>query len=248
MHTYLKEVEDYLKSLAPSEFTPSTERIYRIGLSVPTVRKSLKHPFSFGVLSGAEQLAIWDFIWTQSFCYEAMSLCLYRYQYKTLAKYEFGVIVQWVTRCNCWEDSDNLSKIYAQVLEDHTHWILPTLKVWNRSDFSWERRQSVVSLLEYAHKRKRVLPFAELIAFVEPLLEDENYYVQKGVGWTLREIYNVYPEATLTFLENHLGRLSSQAYSSATEKIDPAQKQCFNQQRKALRQQRKALQKKAQAD
>lgn len=56
-----------------------------------------------------------------------------------------------------------------------------------------------MSLLEYASKRSVYLPFADIIAFLDPLLADDEYYVQKGVGWTIREIYNVYPKEMLQY-------------------------------------------------
>jgi 3-methyladenine DNA glycosylase AlkD len=97
-------------------------------------------------------------------------------------------------RCGCWEHCDDLAKIYATVVEANPSWSMPSLKKWNCSGNPWKRRQSMVSLIEYARKRTRLLPFAELIAFVEPLLDDDEDYVQKGLGWTVREIGNAYPE------------------------------------------------------
>jgi hypothetical protein len=69
-----------------------------------------------------------------------------------------------------------------------------------------------VSLLEYASKRSRFLPFVKLISFVDQLLEDSEYYVQKGVAWTIREIYNVYPIETLEYLEKNILRIQPEAF------------------------------------
>lgn len=52
------------------------------------------------------------------------------------------------------------------------------------------------------------------------LLPDKEYYVQKGVGWTLREVYNVYPNETLTWLKQDIKLLSSIAFTIAIEKMD----------------------------
>lgn len=69
-----------------------------------------------------------------------------------------------------------------------------------------------MSLLEYASKRSRFLPFVKLISFVDQLLEDSEYYVQKGVAWTIREIYNVYPIETLEYLEKNILRIQPEAF------------------------------------
>ena len=82
----------------------------------------------------------------------------------------------------------------------------------------------MVSLIEYASKRTRVLPFTELIAFVEPLLDDNDYYVQKGLGWTLREIGNVYPRESAPFIEQHAARLSSRSWTGVTKNLSKPDK------------------------
>jgi 3-methyladenine DNA glycosylase AlkD len=164
-----------------------------------------------------------------------MSLSIYPFQHKSLSKNEFEKIINWVDKCSCWEHSDDLSKIYAQVLEENPNWILPYYKKWNKSENLWKRRQSIVGLLEYASKRKKVLLFEELISFIQPLLKDDAYYVQKGIGWTLREIYNIYPKETLDFIEKNTLDISSIAYSAATEKINKETKQKLNVLRKESR-------------
>jgi 3-methyladenine DNA glycosylase AlkD len=55
---------------------------------------------------------------------------------------------------------------------------MPWYRKWNADRNPWKRRQSIVGLLEYAQKRKRVQPYKVLISFIEPLLDDEDYYVQ----------------------------------------------------------------------
>ena len=139
---------------------------------------------------------------------------------------------RWITRCDCWEHSDDLSKIYAQICEENPDWVLPWLEKWNRSNNPWERRQSVVGLLEYSQKRQKVQSFKTLISFVTPLLDDSEYYVQKGVGWTLREIFNIYPEPTLKYLQKHAGRIPTAGYQAATEKLSKPDKAAINRLRK----------------
>jgi len=155
---------------------------------------------------------------------EVMSQALYAYQHRTLEKREVDKIRTWIDRCTCWEHSDDLSKIYAEVIEHNPDWMLPTLKRWNRAKSPWKRRQSVVALIEYATKRTHFLPFEVMIEQVESLLDDGDYYVQKGVGWTVREIGHAYPDQVARFLERHAARLSPQAWAGATKNLDRAQK------------------------
>jgi len=94
------------------------------------------------------------------------------------------------------------------------------LKEWNRDENLWKRRQSVVSLLYYSRTKKQHLPFNDIKQLIMPLLPDKEYYVQKGVGWALRELYTVYPEQALPWLKQNIKQISSIAFAIAIEKMD----------------------------
>jgi hypothetical protein len=212
----------------------SDERDFdRLVIPVPLLRKEARNGYSFVSESRSSVIEIWDYIWNNSEWFEVMYQALYYYQGKSLNKSELAVMIKWLDRCQCWEHSDDLSKIFAQVVEENPGWILPTLREWNGSDSLWKRRQSVVSLVEYARKRKTVLSFDELISFVDNLLDDKEYYVQKGVGWTLREIYNLYPSETLKYLQDNILLIPPNGYSAATAKLDKITKSRMNLLRKA---------------
>ena len=232
----LGEITAHTRSLAAHSAGELSEAGFRrLFIRVPAVRAALKNGYTFLDDSQASIIAIWDYIWRHSEWYEVAHQALYYYQHKTLSKLEFNRIKTWVNRCDCWEHSDDLSKIYAQVVEDNPGWILPVYQSWNRARSNWKRRQSIVGLIEYASKRKQVLPFATLIDFVDPLLKDGDYYVQKGVGWTLREIYNVYPAEALAYIEHNVTLINAKAYSAATEKLDKPTKARLNAERKRHR-------------
>ena len=214
----------------------SQQGFVRLKLRVPAVRKLTKTPYQFldqSRLSIAQQ---WDYIWRNTPYYEVACQALYYYQHSSLERDEIAIIQQWINRCDCWEHSDDLSKIYAQSIEENPSWLLPTLKQWNQSNNPWKRRQSVVGLIEYASKRQRVLAFDVLIESIENLLADDEYYVQKGLGWTLREIHNLYPALTLEYINSRLTSIHPIAYSAATEKLEPQLKAQLNRMRKEHRQ------------
>jgi 3-methyladenine DNA glycosylase AlkD len=80
-----------------------------------------------------------------------------------------------------------------------------------------------------------VLPLKKILALVEPQLEFDHYYVQKGVGWTLRETYNVYPAPAFSFIEKHIEKISAHAFSAATEKMTSKQKDQLKRLRRVKR-------------
>jgi 3-methyladenine DNA glycosylase AlkD len=208
------------------------------GLSVPAQRLIYKTGFSFSNLPFDEQIEVWDKLWKTSNQYEIMTFALMfaSRQLKTLdAVTIWNLTKQWVSKVDNWAHSDQLSTIYAELLEKEPDMIYNQYRIWNTSVNPWERRQSLVGLLNYSKLRKIVMPFANLTAMVIPLLKDEDYFVQKGVGWTLRETGNVYPDETLVLLTENIAIISPVAFTAAIEKLSPDTKEQLKQLRKTAR-------------
>ena len=236
MDKFLAEVEDRALLIAGiSEFSLYSGELQRLPVRVPQMRKGERQGFSFYSLSRVEILRIWNWIWEKTSSFDVMSMALYHYQRNTPDWDEVSVITGWVSRCTCWEHSDDLSKIFADATEVYPERMVPLLQKWNEASGSWYRRQSLVSLMEYAPKRRRFLPFELMAGQVLNLLKDEEYYVQKGVGWTLRELYRAYPQKTMELLKKHITDISPVAYTASVEALPKEIRDSFRQERKANR-------------
>jgi len=199
-----------------------------IGLSVPALRQVFKNGFSFDSSPVEKQFKLWEKVWLQSELYEAMTLSLFfcdKHVKKTDVELIWNYIKKWTSKIDNWAHSDGLSGLYSYLLEKDPELVYPQLLKWNASKNPWERRQSLVSLLEYAKKRKSFLPADKIHSLIEKLLPDEHYFVQKGLGWTLRETGNAYPKQTWDFLLKHTAKISAVAFSPAIEKLTPEQKE-----------------------
>lgn len=231
----LQEISTKTRMLAGHPVATKSEAIETEGreivrlksIRVPVQRKAVKSGYNFVTSDRGQNLRKWDYIWNNTSTMEVMNQALYFYQHRELNRQELKTILGWADRSHCWEHSDDLSKIYADVVEANPDWILPTLRRWNQSSNHWKRRKSMTSLIEYAVKRTRFLPFAELISYVEPLLDDGDYYVQKGLGWTVREIGNAYPADFSVFMTTNAAILKPQAWSGATKNMSKTEKQKF---------------------
>lgn len=238
----LAEVENNLalaaRSIGPAKAAERARFIKAVmpmqGLPVPMQRSCLKKGYSFSGLSFEDQIPIWDYIWFHARSHEARMQAGFfvekprRYDPEWL----WERLVPWVGAVNCWDQSDTLSNICSRLNEDIPHKVVPILKGWNVSDNPWERRQSLVALLFYSRFRNS-LPDQDLVfALVEARLEDPDYYVQKGLGWTLREAWNVWPEACEAFLHAHVRRLAPAAWQAATEKLSASVKAELKARRK----------------
>ena len=244
MNEYVQEVEHALyreaKHVPPGRAAICKHymgsRFDFLGMTVPAQRQLFAKGYSFTNLPPKKQLPIWSYIWRYSQCYEAMTQAvMFAERFKRdpgHAKDLWPGLKSWVSRVDNWGHADGLCGVYAATLECNHPLVFPQLKQWNRSRHAWLRRMSIVSLLYYSNSRSKILPFKKMIPLVERLLSDEDIYVQKGVGWTLRELGNVYPKDTQQFIRKHILTLSPAAFTSATEKWSLAAKMPLKAARK----------------
>jgi 3-methyladenine DNA glycosylase AlkD len=101
---------------------------------------------------------------------------------------------------------------------------IESLKKWNDSASKWKRRAVPVTLIDVL---KMDVPLGRLFRTIEPLMLDSEKFVQKGLGWFLREAWKMYPEETEDFLfkwKDTCGRIIIQY---ATEKMEKGNKNRF---------------------
>ena len=195
-----------------------------LGLTVPQQRQLLKAGYGFSALSLEEQLMIWNAIWQHAKHHESKMQALHWLadikEHDVLLDF-WPVINKWVKFVDSWDASDTLSSIFVRMLENSPNKIYPQLQKWNSSKNPWERRQSIVSLLYYSSARIKVLPHNKILPLVKNLIDDTDKFVQKGIGWTLRECHSVHPVATKQFIRKHATHISATAFSAAAEKWPP---------------------------
>jgi 3-methyladenine DNA glycosylase AlkD len=194
--------------------------------NVPLHRRESRREYSFSNLPFGEQLAIWDELWRTENSFW-LQLHAYFFLERRLKKENellqmWPVIVRWQDHVDDWGLCDALAKIYTKILVVMPDEVYAQLKAWNHSENLWKRRQSVVSLLYYSRTKTRYPTFSEVEQLITPLLADKEYYVQKGVGWSLRELHTVYPKETLPWLKAHIKQVSAIAFTIAIEKMDAA--------------------------
>lgn len=206
-------------------------------LQTSDVRSLLKRPLSLFDQPVEQQFKIFERIWFSSNIFELKILPLYWLETlstKQLISFSPDLIL-WATEVDNWALADSLCGHYAKIFELAPKNLCPIYKSWNKHANQWLRRISMVGLMCYSRSRKKWPSFQHLKTFVYPHLNAEEYYVQKAVGWTIREFYNVYPLETLRFLEDHLHRIHADAWYAASEKLKPILKNNLVKKRRQLR-------------
>jgi 3-methyladenine DNA glycosylase AlkD len=191
------------------------------GVKLPILKAIEQDGFSFSKLSINEQAKIWNHIWCNSNSFEEKWFALSFFSKKPILKKitDFWPLLKGcVKHVDNWAHSDGLSHIYAHVLETDHKKYLPFFTRLNKSKNPWERRQSIVSLYYYTRLRTKTLPAHVGLKMVKNLIGDKHIYVQKGVGWTLREIYQVDQKAQVEFVKKHVKVIPPTGYYATVEK------------------------------
>ncbi len=141
---------------------------------------------------------------------------------KTLLK----ILPNWVTGVDNWAHSDYLSKFLTRLIEHPSTnaKMIAYVKKWSNSTNLWERRQALVCLYYYARTKKQHVDFDLSAKIILKLINDSEYFVQKAIGWTLRESYNVYPIQTFELIKQNIKNIKPTAFTTCIEKMTIEQK------------------------
>lgn len=245
INKYTKEVEDTLNRLSLKSDKEKALKLKKYigtnlevkGLVTKIQVDSHKKGFSFYTEQKEQTFLILNEVYKKSNVFEAKNIAfifLDKHHKHIPLSTQLQTLPHWVKHIDNWAHSDGLSKYLTRLLEDHSTKsdMLSILKKWNSSKNLWERRQSLVSLFYYARTKTSHIDFETTKIFVTPLLTDKEYYVQKAVGWTLRESFNVYPKQTFDFIKENIRNISSTAFTTCIEKMNEKQKNELKQKRK----------------
>jgi len=242
---YTKEVEDTLSRLVLKQDRAKAEKLKRYlgtqlnvyGLITKSQVDLYKQGFSFYTQNKEQTFLLLDIVFRGSKTHEGKNQALIyldkNYKHIPVTS-QLKILPQWVKHVDNWAHSDYLSKFLTRLTEhpEAKKEMLNTLLQWNNSKNLWERRQSLVSLFYYARTKKEHVEFTLARQLIKPLIVDKEYFVQKAVGWSLRESYNVYPQQTYSFIEEHIKSISPTAFTTCLEKMTEKEKHHLKQKRK----------------
>ena len=242
---YTKEVEDTLTQLSLNSDKQKADKLKKYigtlhhvhGLTSAIQVDVYKNGFSFTKNSIEEDFEIFNAIYHQSPSFEGKNLAfifLNKHHKHIPVATQLQILPLWVEKLDNWAHSDSLSKYLTRLLENKTSHkeLLSILKTWNSSPNLWKRRQSLISLYYYARTKTEFINYEISEKLISNLLLDKEYYVQKAVGWALRESFNAYPKQTFAFIEHNIKSISSVAFTTCIEKMNNAQKLTLKTKRK----------------
>ena len=242
---YHQEIEKALQLSAKGNDCMKAEKLKKYigtqlktyGLTSATQLQLHKRGFNFHNENHTETFKVYDAIYKEHSSFEAKNLAFlyldknYKHIDITL---QLELLPHWVKTVDNWAHSDTLSKFLTRLLEHPLTQksFVPVIKQWNKSPDLWEKRQSLICLYYYARTKKQLVDYTNAEKLIGNLLLDKEYYVQKAVGWALRESYNVYPKSTFQFIEKNIKQITPTAFTTCIEKMSVTEKEILKAKRK----------------
>lgn len=100
-----------------------------------------------------------------------------------------------------WDTVDHLaSNVVGPFMSKHGNDAdRATLDSWNRSENMWLQRTSILFQLKYKERTDVDL----LSKYIEPHLEQKEFFIKKAIGWALREYSRTDPQWVEDFVATH---------------------------------------------
>ena len=116
---------------------------------------------------------------------------------KQMPEYAIDVYKELLVTHSWWDTVDMIAaKLCGRYLFTYPSMLEPVTKEWRLSENLWVRRSSVLHQLKYKEQTQEELLFDT----VRTLKDEREFFIEKAIGWALREYSKTNPDAVQTFL------------------------------------------------
>ena len=133
-------------------------------------------------------------------------------QYLVLDDFEY--LKQLVLTKSWWDTVDFLSKNIGAIVIKAPH-LIETMKAWSLKTNIWLRRVSILHQLSLKEKTNTDL----LEEVILNNMNEEEFFIQKAIGWSLREYAKTDENWVINFSKQYQNQLSTLSYREAMKNI-----------------------------
>ena len=126
-------------------------------------------------------------------------------------------LIKYLIENKSWWDTVDIisSNLLGEICKKYPNIINEKIISWSKDKNLWIRRSSIIFQLRY----KNYTSINVLVKVIENNLTDENFFIQKAIGWSLREYSKTNPKWVRTFVHSYEKKLSYLALKEAQKFI-----------------------------
>jgi 3-methyladenine DNA glycosylase AlkD len=125
----------------------------------------------------------------------------------------------WLEDIDTWALTDPLGWCLSKLLITNPE-LKETLKEWGNSDNIWRRRMSILPYVDLCLKGQYSKEYAAwILEAITPHISDKEFYIQRAVGWALRQLSYHEPELVRSFIEQHKSQMTRLVIREGSRKL-----------------------------
>lgn len=171
-----------------------------LGIKTPERRELLKQFYQeSGILKAPFQpdfvLALWD---REEREYQYAALGYLEKLVKKLNKDDMPLLEQLITTKSWWDTVDTIApKLVGHLAATYPDVISSKIDGWAVSDNIWLRRAAILFQLKYKQNTDEAL----LFRYIKENAHEKEFFIEKAIGWALREYSKTNPQSVKQFIE-----------------------------------------------
>lgn len=135
---------------------------------------------------------------------------------------DIGLIERLIREAKTWALVDGLAASVAGPLVERHPELRASLDRWASDEDFWVRRSALLALL--LPLRRGEGDFERLSRYADAMLEEQQFFIRKAVGWVLRETARKQPDRVYEWLAPRAGRASGVTVREAVKYLSDAQR------------------------
>ncbi|MEC1521977.1 DNA alkylation repair protein [Neobacillus niacini] len=119
---------------------------------------------------------------------------------KKLPKDSIAFIEQLITTKSWWDSVDSIVPLVGELARRYPEVIEETINSWAVDDNVWLRRTAILFQLKFKQQTNEEL----LYEYITKNAGSKEFFIEKAIGWALREYSKTNPVSVKKFIEGHV--------------------------------------------
>ena len=178
-----------------------------LGIKAPLKNEILKaHYKEFGKPDKSKMNDYVKFLWEQPEReFQHIAINMYEKVMKEFVPEDIEILEFMIENKSWWDSVDSVVRLNKTYFQKFPELVKEHTGRWINSDNFWFQRSALIFQLNYREKMDANLIFS----YIKKVSNSKEFFVQKAIGWILRQYSKFNPEAVIEFVENNkLAKLS----------------------------------------
>jgi len=221
MKISLNQLSTILESHGNSEYADAMRAYMKnkfdfLGIKTP-LRRQITNEFmaQSKMLSHDELIDLLDYLWDQEYReYQMLGLDIMMKNKRKFHHEDISEVENWLIRGSWWDTVDMIaSNVVGDIAQRYPDQKDEYLEKWILADNMWLNRTCLIFQLKY----KEEMDLERLFRYILIVNSDSRFFIQKAIGWSLRQASRFFPEEISGFIDTQ--NLSNLAIREGTKYI-----------------------------